>query len=300
VSRDVDLPRVPRTVNAIFADLDNDGWEDLVLPGIYVLRNDRGERFQDVSGLSSLDDWIYDRGAEAGLDSLSGISVADFDRDGLIDLYVTRADAHNYDLGSWIDGQSGDGFGNQLLKNLGGWQFADVTRQTGAHGGQRSVFTSVWLDADNDGWPDVYVIHEFGGGVLLRNEAGRIFHPVELNQQSSDFGSMGLTCGDIDNDGHIDLYVSNMYSSAGNRVIDNLPPGHYDDTIIHKLRRMVAGNELYRNLGGLRFEAVAGRRDVGQVGWGWGPALVDLNNDGWLDIYATCGFMSRYQDKPDG
>ena len=111
---------------------------------------------------------------------------------------------------------------------------------------------------------------------------------------------MGLSCGDIDNDGHIDLFVSNMYSKAGNRVIDNLPPGHYNDEIMSKLRRMVAGSELYVNRGGLEFEAIAHQVQVSRIGWSWGPALVDLDNDGWLDLYSTCGFISHDRTKPDG
>lgn len=294
------LPKAPHTIDAIFADLDNDGWEDLVLPGKAVFRNEQGRRFEDVTAQTNLDDWIYSVGWEGGLDSISGVSVADYNRDGLIDLYVTRADAASFDAGSWIDGRSGDSLGNQLLQNLGNWVFEDVTGRTGTHADQRSVFTSVWLDANNDSWPDVYNIHEFGAGLLLVNDRGRNFQPVMLTETSSDFGSMGLTCGDIDNDGQIDLYVSNMFSKAGNRVMDNLPPGFYDDTTMHKLRRMVAGNQLHRNCGNLQFDPIADRMDVAQVGWGWGPAMLDFNNDGWLDIYGTCGFMSRSRDKPDG
>ena len=68
---------------------------------------------------------------------------------------------------------------------------------------------------------------------------------------------MGVTCGDIDNDGRIDLYVANMYSKAGNRVIGNLRPGTYTPDVMARLRTWSTGSQLYLNRGELRFEPVA-------------------------------------------
>ena len=293
------LPKMPDTVNAVFADLDNDGWEDLLIPDRALFRNEDGRRFTNITSDSNVVS-LVGRFGEVGMISMTGVSVADYDADGLIDLYVTRGDAHGFKNGSWIDGKSGQFTPSQLLRNTGDFQFVDVTEEAAAGGGNRSVFASVWLDANDDGWPDVYVINEFGAGLLLVNEGGKKFRSVELDDHSSDFASMGLNCGDFNNDGLTDIYVSNMFSSAGNRVMDNLPPGFYDETVTHKLRRMVAGNQLHMNNGDLSFEGVGPDLDVAQVGWGWGPAVADFNNDGWLDIYATCGFMSHTRANPDG
>lgn len=297
VTRQVGLDSAPPALHAAVADLDNDGWEDLVLPGVAIFRNVNGKHFDDLTNRSNLAPLIASHGP---LVNITGIAVADYDRDGRIDLYVTRGDARNFKSGSWIDGKSGMQWQNQLLRNVGGGSFKDVTEATGTSGDHRSVFTAAWLDANNDGRPDVYVIHEFGPGVLLIQRPDGTFQKHQLSQRSSDFGSMGLAAGDINNDGEIDLFVSNMYSKAGNRVIDNLPSDHYDDEIMRKLRRMVAGSELYVNRSELDFEAIAKRVQVSKIGWGWGPALVDLDNDGWLDLYSTCGFISHDRKKPDG
>ncbi len=123
---------------------------------------------------------------------------------------------------------------------------------------------------------------------------------MELTDRASDFGSMGLTVGDFNNDGNVDLYVASMYSKSGSRVIGNLRPDAYDATTMRKLQRMVAGSQLYRNNGSLRFEPTGKQLDVVAVGWAYGPTLADLNNDGFLDIHATTGFISRTRDKPDG
>jgi hypothetical protein len=111
---------------------------------------------------------------------------------------------------------------------------------------------------------------------------------------------MGVTCGDIDNDGNIDIYVANMYSKAGNRILGNLRPGLYSKKTLAKFRNYVAGSQLYRNRGGLRFKKLGKEYQVSGIGWAYGAALVDLDNDGWLDLYATCGFISKSRDQLDG
>lgn len=279
-------PAYTTSHEAAFADLDGDGWEDLILDQRFY-RNEEGRRFVDVT----------DRTNSLFPDQSTGISLADFDGDGFVDIYFSRGGVPK--SGDWLNGKSGDWRGNQLWRNAGNWKFENVTLKSGAGGGQRSVFTSVWLDADNDGWPDLYVINEFGDGVLLLNRKDGTFREHMIVDRRTDFGSMGVTTGDIDNDGNIDIYVANMYSKAGTRVIGNLRPGLYPDEVMHKLRRLVSGSQLHLNRGGLKFEQRGEQFRVAAVGWAYGPALVDLDNDGWLDIYATAGFISQNRDEPD-
>ena len=111
---------------------------------------------------------------------------------------------------------------------------------------------------------------------------------------------MGVTCGDIDNDGNIDIYCANMYSKAGSRVIGNVAPGTYPEDIMATMRTFVRGSQLHRNKGGLQFEQLGQKLQVAAVGWAYAPAFVDLDNDGWLDLYATAGFVSQDRNQPDG
>lgn len=272
---------------AAWVDVDGDGWEDLILAD-RVYRNEEGKRFVDVTARCNL---------RLPADAVS-IVVADYDRDAKLDLYVTRITRPGGN--SWLESKSGDSKGNHLFRNKGNWQFEDVTRASGTLGGHRSTFTAAWLDANNDGWPDLHVPNEFGDGVLLVNNRDGTFSEQPLAGGPADFGTMGLAAGDLNNDGHIDLYCANMFSKAGTRVIGNMPPEAYPPEVMAKIRRFVAGSQVHLNKGGLKFEQVGPEKQVAAVGWAYGTCLADLDNDGWLDIYATAGFVSKSRDEPDG
>lgn len=292
-----DATLLPRTsICAAFVDLDGDGWDDLITGDGVIRKNDGGKQFVDVTGRSNFALTALVGQPRFG-PAICGIIPADFDRDGKLDLYLTRIGTKPT---SWLLETNTTYLPNQLLRNVGDWRFEDVTRKFGVDGEGRSCFSAAWLDANNDLWPDLYVINEFGDGVLYVNEQGKGFQTQDVEDQVSDFGSMGLAAGDIDNDGNIELYVAAMYSKAGSRIIGNLPDSTYDPAVMRRLRSLVDGSELYRNEGNLKFRA-SGQDDlVHDAGWAWGPLFADFDNDGWLDLYATAGYMSRDRAKPDG
>jgi hypothetical protein len=289
VTEQVGLPRLGGLANAAFADFDNDGFVDVLLD-YRLFRNLAGKRFQEVT-------------EQAGFrfGTATGFALADYDKDGRIDLYVSRyygqkppRNAKN----SWIDGPGGPG--NQLWRNLGNFKFEEVSAKAKATAGRRSCFTAAWLDANNDSWPDVYAINEFGGGVLMVNDAHGGFRELPLLNDAGDFGSMGMAVADYDNDGNIDIYTCNMFSKAGRRVMENLSAGTYPPEIFTKMKRFVTGSEMYRNLGDLKFERIGKSLRVHAVGWAYGAAFLDLDNDGFLDLYGTAGFVSVNKEEPDG
>jgi hypothetical protein len=278
---------------AAFVDIDGDGWVDLIL-GRSVYRNveapNGGRRFKDVTPLCNLNI----------TSDVTGIAVADFDGDGRMDLYAVRPGQGK--ASSWISGKSGKDIGNQLWRNLGNWKFEDVTAKSKTSGDARSTFTAVWLDANDDGKPDLFVPNEFGDGVLYINNGDGTFRPTQLAKPPSDFGTMGVTCGDITGDGNISIYCANMYSKAGARVIANVRPDTYPRDIMAKIQTFPRGSQLHINRGNLKFDQLGQEWQVNDAGWAYGPALVDLDNDGWLDIFATCGFRSipSKRSEPDG
>lgn len=284
------LPRGLKNVaNAALADFDNDGLVDILLD-FRAFRNTGKLRFEEVTART---------GFRFG--SATGFSVGDYDRDGKVDLYVSRYYGQRVprsSQNSWIDGPGGPG--NQLWRNLGNWKFEEVSLKANAQAGRRSCFTACWLDANNDNAPDIYAINEFGGGILLVNNGSGAFREVHLLNDAGDFGSMGMCVGDYDNDGNVDVYTANMYSKAGRRVMENLAPGSYAPEILTKMKRFVTGSEMYRNLGNLKFDRIGKALRVNAVGWAYGASLVDLDNDGFLDLYGTAGFVSVNKEEPDG
>ncbi|MEY2410619.1 MAG: hypothetical protein QOF48_3289, partial [Verrucomicrobiota bacterium] len=242
------LPRDLRNIGvAAIADFDNDGFPDILLD-YRVYRNVEGKRFENIT------EQIADRTAFRFGSTALGLSIGDYDRDGLLDIYVSRSNGprgNRYGKNSWIDGPGGPG--NQLWHNLGNWKFEEVSQKANAQAGRRSVFTSCWLDANNDGWPDIYSINEFGGGALLLNQTNGTFRELPLIDDLGDFGSMGMAVGDYDNDGNIDVYACNMSSKSGRRVFENLSSGTYPAADWAKIKRFVTGSEMYRNAGGLKF-----------------------------------------------
>ena len=129
-----------------------------------------------------------------------------------------------------------DGGKNSLFRNQiaadGTWRFTDVTRDEGLDvNNQRWSFAAAWDDFDNDGDLDLYVANDFGRSNLYRNDgadserkdgpkgASRRFVDISESAQIEDsaFG-MSIAWGDYDRDGWMDIYISNMWSSAGNRI----------------------------------------------------------------------------------
>ena len=97
---------------------------------------------------------------------------------------------------------------------------------------------------------------------------------------------MGASVGDYDNDGDLDLFISNMYSKAGNRIVPAI--GDTDPRIIVAAR----GNFLYRNDGGVFKQVAEADAPETKVGWAFGGQFADFNNDGWLDLYVPSGLYT--------
>ena len=288
VTGQVGLPKT-RSLGAVFADFDGDGYEDLILAR-QLYRNDHGKRF------------VAMRPNEHSLylhPQANNYSVVDYDRDGRIDLYVVGLPVKKEQQTKhrWI-GKNNLKM-NRLWHNLGNWQFEDATESTGTKGNGSPVFAAVWFDANGDHWPDVMTACELGTNDYLLNQGNGTFRTGKLPEGYGGF-SMGITVSDIDNDGFGDPFVANMYSKAGERIVGNLQHGLYDESVDAKMRDFVGGNELYHNRGDGTFERIGQRVGINDVGWTYGVGYVDLNGDGLPDVYSPAGFQSVSPNKPDG
>ena len=294
VSEESRVDWMDSTRAALFVDLDNDGDQDLVLTHstqLVLHENDGEGRFVQRATLPTL----------SRLFSLNAIDV-DNDRD--LDLYVCGYSGSSQTRPEDIFASpvpyhdANNGAPNFLFRNDGNWQFTDITQPSGLDvNNLRFSLASVWEDYDNDGDLDLYVANDFGRNNLYRNdqgESGITFTDVAAEAGVEDIGpGMSAAWGDANNDGLMDLYVSNMFSSAGSRITrqSQFKPGVADDDL-KGFQRHARGNSLFINQGDGTFadEAVDSGTVMGR--WAWGSLFGDLNNDGWKDIYVANGFVT--------
>nr|MBC8329482.1 VCBS repeat-containing protein [Planctomycetota bacterium] len=277
------------TRSALIVDVDEDGDQDVVLAvhqHLMTAINGGGGKFER---------FVPSNGA--GVEDIYSMAAADADGDGDLDLYACR-----YVKDGLIGGvpvpyhDANNGAPNLYFRNDGGGAFV-VANETNGLDQNNSKFSlaSLWEDLDEDGDLDLYVTNDFGRNNLYLNEGGR-FRDVAEERGADDMAAgMGVTCADFDLDGRPDLYVSNMFSSAGRRIVpqsEQYMGGEHQDLHRSYLRH-ARGNTLLRNLGGGRFEDPTDAAGVAIGGWAWGAKEIDFNNDGYADLYSPNGFVTN-------
>jgi hypothetical protein len=281
--------------SALIVDLDNDGDKDLVISQDFrILFMDN----LDGKGHFELAFGIGTKGQTFSL------AAADVDRDGLLDIYSCGYNPAAVGARSGAMGEptpfhdANNGGANILWRNGGNWEFFDVTAAVGLDiNNRRFSFCASWEDYDNDGDLDLYVANDYGRNCLYRNDSagGKIFFREvsdALGVQDTSAG-MSTNWADFNRDGWMDLYVSNMFSGAGNRITYQRQfLAGTSEKVREQFRRMARGNTLFQSdrKGGFKDVSVAASVTMGR--WAWGSTFVDLNNDGWEDLLVANGFVS--------
>ncbi|MEE2642116.1 MAG: VCBS repeat-containing protein [Planctomycetota bacterium] len=285
--------RIGKSFGCAWIDYDNDGYPDLIA-GPRLYHNNEGKSFSDVTRNSGL----------KFFNECMGVLVADYDCDGRLDLYVLYQSPPQERTTNapkqWVN-ETMTGAENQLWRNLGGGRFENVTRKANAGGGKRHTHAASWFFYDDDHYPDLYIANDFGKNVLLRNKGNGTFEDISTSSGTEGYStSMGVSTGDLDNDGVSEIYVANMYSKMGRRIIGMVSESDYPEGIYEQIQGSCAGNRLYTRGSDNRFREIGEKNGVHDVGWAFGPTFFDLDGNGLLDIYATTGFMSFSREKPDG
>lgn len=287
-----------RPAFVLFVDLDGDGLEEIV-----ASETSRYRGAQAFAGLWTRTDaepgtWRHLPEAFAlpnpvGLRRLAVQTVAplDVEGDGDLDLFFAVYGSGESRGPDYNTVEAHDGADNHLLINQGGLRFTEESEARGITG-TGYTYVALAFDADHDGDTDLFEGNDFGPNVLWRNEGGRFVADDAMGLGGVSAYTMGAALADLECDGRWDLYVSNMSSEEGMRMVP-VAEG-LSETMRGRVDTIARGNALYsepaepgpwpdraRGLG------------VNEAEWAWGCQFVDVNGDGAQELVVTNGFASH-------
>jgi len=280
VTEQIDLAAHGYGIGVASGDYDNDGFTDLYLNNWgsnQMLRNNGDGTFSDTTAETGTDDPRYSASS----------AFLDFDRDGWLDLFVA-----NYVNWSLANRKACTGMGgardycapwafkpvpDSLFRNRGDGRFENATRSAGVEGDYGAGLGVATADFNDDGWPDIYVANDASPNQLWINQRdGTFFNDgllagCAVNDMGMPEGSMGVVAGDINGDGSYDLFMAHIVEET---------------------------NTLYLNDGSGMFRETT--RDSGLAlpsfkYTGFGTALFDFDNDGWLDLFIANGAVHEIE-----
>ncbi len=264
-------------MGCVAADYDNDGDTDL-----YVTNFGKNVLYQN-NGDGTFSDMTIHAGVGNGEKWSSSCAFLDYNHDGNLDLYVVNY--LDYDVTTdqdWFDPrgrriysnpQVYAGVSDTLYRSNGDGTFTDVTRQTGVYNKTGKGLGVTCGDYDNDGRIDIYVANDTTPNFLYRNSGnGRFvdigpFAGAAYNEHGVAEGGMGVDFGDYNNDGSLDIFVTN-FSNETNTLYHNTADGALVD-----------------------FTNIAGLGEVSFLKLAFGTKFFDANNDGALDLFIANGHL---------
>ncbi|GAB5559728.1 MAG: VCBS repeat-containing protein [Synoicihabitans sp.] len=284
-----DAAGVPGTAawqtGATFADVDNDGDLDL-----YVCQFNAPNLLYINDGSGTFSEEAANRGVGLVSSSVVG-AFADYDRDGDLDLFVVTNVA--------AAAIRPDGEPDYLFRNDGKGSFTDVTRAAGLPAESARGHSATWFDANDDGWPDLYVANDFAkpDHLYQNNGDGTFTDTADRDLPSTPWFAMGSDFGDINNDGLTDLFVADMAGTTHFKSKVTMGDmGGLVDAMDTLDTPQYMRNALYVNTGTDRFMEIAQLAGVKSSDWSWSPRFADLDNDGWLDLHVTNGMVRSFID----
>ena len=274
---DVNQPGTGVSTGAVWGDYDNDGYEDVLIykwgkPELF--HNDGGKHFTRVTEQAGLPQWV----------NANTAVWFDYDHDGKLDLFLAGYYPEDVDLWHLKNTKmmpesfeyARNGGRKYLFHNLGGGRFEEVSARMGIDS-RRWALAAVAADLRGTGYPDLFVANDYGVSEVYFNEGGKRFREAgkETGIGAAPKSGMNAAVGDVLNQGRFGIYVSNISEEGV----------------------LVQGNNLWMpragtSGAGIQYDNMATAMGVDLGGWSFGAQFGDLNNDGFLDLYAVNGNVS--------
>jgi hypothetical protein len=263
------------SMGAIWADIDNDGFEDLFVykwgkPELFL--NIGGETFENISPQAGLPQWLNSNAAV----------WCDYNNDGFVDLLIGgyyKPEINLWNLENTLImpesfEYANNGGRNYLLENQGNGTFRDVTFARGLNSTKWTLAIGA-VDFDNNGFQDFFIANDYSVDELYMNYGEEGFKEIGKKARIgyAPKSGMNVSVADVKNDGRFSIYVSN----------------------ITEMGILLQGNSMWQPSaedGNVEFSNDAGKLGIELGGWSYGSQFGDLNNDGYQDLYLANGYIS--------
>lgn len=290
---------------ATMVDINGDGWLD-----IYLCNSGQvaGDNRANELYINQKNGTFREAAAEYGLDD-KGLSTQavffDYDHDGDLDCFVLNnsprsVESFGYDNGlrNIRDPQNGD----RLYRNDNG-KFTDVSAEAGIYGSAIGFGLGVTVgDVNNDGWDDMYISNDFfeRDYLYINQRNGTFKETINDAMGHISMGSMGSDIADINNDGALDIFTTEMLPESDYRLKTTIKFDEYNvynAKLQNDYHHQFTSNCLQLNNNDGTFSEISQLSGVDATGWSWGALSFDFDNDGWKDLFVCNGIYKDLTDQ---
>ncbi len=288
------------------ADVNGDGRLD-----IYVCnsgsRDERGNQLYINQGNKQGVPVFVEQAKEYGLFD-GGFSThaafLDYDRDGDLDMYLLNNSFTPMDRLQYANlRERRDNLGGDKLFRNDGKHFTDVSEEAGIYGSLIGFGLGITIgDVNNDNWPDIYISNDFyeRDYLYINQQNGKFKESLESYMEHSSLASMGADIADVNNDGNLDIFVTDMLPDDDYRLKTTTSFDTYDLTRLKEQRdfwHQDSRNMFHMNNGDGTFSEVGRLANVHATDWSWGALLFDMDMDGYKDIFVANGILKDLTDQ---
>jgi len=287
------------------ADVNGDG-----LPDIYICKSGKtgGSHRHNELFINNGDLTFTEEAAKYGLDDMGLSNHAtffDYDHDGDLDCYLLNnsfESVTDYDIKP-DQRLLRDSLGsNKLYRNDNG-HFVDVSKEAGIYGSKIGFGLGVSIgDVNRDGWPDIYISNDFfeRDYLYINNKNGTFTESLEDQIRETSLGAMGSDMADINNDAYPEIFVTEMTPEGNARrktkaMFESWD--RYQNKVKNGYGHQFARNTLQLNNQNSSFSEIGRLSGVNETDWSWGALIMDLDNDGWKDIFVANGIFKDLLDR---